>query len=212
MGTSQSGTRAGKTAAEAELTGDGKTQLTEGGAELERYFEEQEITLRRDREFNVVKQSDLEGDLLPDSWESAIAAMESIGATISRADEDLADDYPVIDKERLINRPFMALTWSISKPANESYGTPYIVVRGILRGGKRFRFTDGSTGICEQLIKLTEQRIKSGFAVPNAGLICPNGLRKSEYTYRDTDKDGNPVDAPASTFYIDNQPSDGDDD
>lgn len=182
---------------------DAEKELAPGAQELEQYFEGQELAEHRRQNFNVVKADDFDA-MLPDSWESALAAMESIGATISRSDEDLADEFPLIDKERLVNVECMFLTWSISMPNSESYGTPYIVVRGIRRDGRRFRFTDGSTGICAQLMKLTEKRIREGFAVPNAGLQCVTGLRKSEY---DTvDSDGNEVHG--VTFYIDNQPAD----
>lgn len=178
-------------------------ELAPAVQELETFFEGQELAEHRQRNFNVIKADDLDA-MLPDSWESAIAAMESIGATISRSDEDLADEFPLIDKERLVNVDCMFLTWSISMPNSESFGTPYIVVRGIRRDGRRFRFTDGSTGICSQLMKLTEKRIRESFPVPNAGLHCVTGLRKSEYDTVDTD--GNEVHG--VTFYIDNQPAD----
>lgn len=139
-------------------------------------------------------------DEAPDTWESALAVMESIGATISDASEELADEYPLIKKDRLVNVECLFLTWNISSPQNESFGSPYMVVRGITRSGKRFRFVDGSTGVCKTLIDFTQKRINEGAAIPNAGLHCPRGLRVSEY---DTlDSDGKPT--KGKTFYIDN--------
>lgn len=139
-------------------------------------------------------------DEAPDTWESALFIMESIGATISEASEELADEYPLIEKDRLVNVECLFLTWNISSPQNESFGSPYMVVRGITRSGKRFRFVDGSTGICKTLISFTEKRINEGAKVPNAGLHLARGLRVSEY---DTvDASGNPI--KAKTFYVDN--------
>lgn len=173
---------------------------------IERDIEISETALERKSTFNVAR---LDSDtLLPESWDEAFSIMESIGAVVTNADEVLADDWPEIDKARLVNVECLLVTWSISDPRNETFGTPYLIVRGMTRSGKRFRFTDGSTGVCSQLIRLTEQRIKEGYAVPNSGLLCRNGLSRSDYKTIVVNKDGEEVEIQATTFYINNEPTD----
>jgi hypothetical protein len=149
--------------------------------------------------FNIAKLSEIE---LPATFEEAVKALHTMGASVDNAAGVLEDEFPEIDKERLINREILLLTWSVSKPGEGEYGDgQYIVVRGITRDGKRFRFADGSTGIMAQLVGLTKKRIQDkSHAVPNAGLLCPTGLTKSEYTY--TNEKGEKT--PAKTYYVSN--------
>lgn len=147
-------------------------------------------------QFNVAKLSEI---TLPETWEDAIAALALLngGQPIDSASDVLADEWPLAEKSKLVNRPFMAMTWSVSAPESSETGQ-YIVVRGITRDGHRFRFADGSTGIFKQLAKLTQERIKAGHPLPNAGLDCPNGLTVSKYNTVDTA--GKPISA--ETYYI----------
>jgi len=149
--------------------------------------------------FNVAKLSEIE---LPDSFEAAVKALHGMGASVDNAAGVLEDEFPEIDKERLINREILLLTWSVSKPGEGEFGDgQYLVVRGITRDGKRFRFADGSTGVMAQLVGLTRKRInEKTHKVPNAGLLCPTGLTKSEYMY--TDEKGKQT--PAKTYYVSN--------
>lgn len=145
--------------------------------------------------FNVAPLSSIP---MPETWEDAMAFAESV-AHISTSSEDLPDEWPEVDKEKLVNVPFFIVAWTISDPADMEYGQQYVVVRGITRMHQRFRFTDGSTGIYAQLRRLTAQRLKREDAAPyaNSGLVCENGLTKSEYT-----KNVNGQPTRAVTYYI----------
>lgn len=148
--------------------------------------------------FNLTKFENIE--VLPDSWDSALAFMKENGVTIDNAAAVLPEDFPLIEKKDLVNVPLALFNWTISDPndSNNKGDGQYLVVRGITQGGKRFRFADGSTGIYQQLVKLTAQRIRDGYVTPNAGLIVEKGLTKSEYTY--TDDKGKK--SAAVTFYL----------
>lgn len=148
--------------------------------------------------FNVAKLSEIE---LPDSFEAALSAVQTIngGQVIESAADVLADEWPEIEKKRLVNVPFLAVTWSISAPESSETGQ-YIVVRGMTKDGKRFRFADGSTGIMRQLVKLTKERKDANHPAQNAGLLCEMGLSVSKY--KTTDAAGKPIEA--ETFYIAN--------
>lgn len=148
--------------------------------------------------FNVARLADI---TLPDSFDSALAAVQTIngGQVVEAAADVLADEWPEVAKKQLINVPFLAVTWSVSSPDSSETGQ-YIVVRGMTRDGRRFRFADGSTGIMSQLVKLTRERITAGHPAPNAGLLCEMGLSSSKY--KTTDAAGKPIDA--ETFYISN--------
>lgn len=153
------------------------------------------VTIPQDA-FNVAKLGSIE---LPESFDAAMAAVLSIngGVEIDNATDVLADEWPVIDKKRLVNVPFLAVTWNISAPESSETGQ-YIVVRGITRNGDRFRFADGSTGIMQQLVKLTKERKDDNHPAQNAGLLCEMGLTVSKY--KTTDAAGKAIEA--ETYYI----------
>jgi hypothetical protein len=148
--------------------------------------------------FNVARLSEI---TLPESFDAAMAAIQTIngGQVIEAAADVLADEWPEVEKKNLVNVPFLAVTWSISAPESSETGQ-YIVVRGITRDGKRFRFADGSTGIMKQLVKLTQERKQANHPAQNAGLLCERGLSVSQY--KTTDGAGKPISA--ETFYIAN--------
>lgn len=148
--------------------------------------------------FNVAK---LETAKLPETFDAALALFEEAGMPIDSAAEVLADEFPEVSKEKLVNVPFLAMTWTVSKEAGKG-NNQFITVRGITKDGRRFRFADGSTGIFAQLAKLTEGRVRAGHASPNAGLYCPAGLRYSEYDY--TNPNTGEV-GKARTYYLNNE-------
>jgi hypothetical protein len=159
-----------------------------------------ELAVIAPEKFNLTKISwdDVQA---PDSFESALALLEGNGVTVDTAAVVMPDEFPEIEKKDLVNVPVMLLTWNISNPERGEFEGQYIVVRGITRAGKRFRFSDGSTGIFQQLRKLTGVRIQQGYSTPNAGLIVEKGLVKSDYTF--TDDKGKPTNA--TTFYLANE-------
>lgn len=148
--------------------------------------------------FNVARLTAIE---LPDTFAAALAAVQTIngGQEVESSADVLADEWPEVAKKQLVNVPFLAVTWSVSAPESSETGQ-YIVVRGITKDGRRFRFADGSTGIMSQLVKLTRERINAGHPAPNAGLVCEMGLTSSKY--KTTDAAGKPIDA--ETFYVAN--------
>lgn len=119
---------------------------------------------------------------LPESYDDALALFESV-TEISDASEDLADEWPEIDKDRLVNVPFLIVAFTISSAEDSEYGSQYVVVRGITATNQRFRFTDGSTGVFRQLVRLWKTRSENPATAPfaNVALKCPNGLTRSEY-------------------------------
>lgn len=144
--------------------------------------------------FNIAPLNEIP---VPEDFNSAL---EFFGGSVLNASEVIVDDFPAIDKGKLVNVPFLLLGWTLSRPEDSNNGQ-YIVARGITQAGKRFRFADGSTGIFKQLVQITQTRIQNGEQYPNAGLYCESGLRKSDYTF--VDEKGQTQDA--TTFYINNE-------
>lgn len=135
------------------------------------------------------------------SMDDALAILAAHGVTPVDAAEILADEYAPIAKDALVNVPFMVLD---SKTSWGDYG-PFVTCRVILMNGKRFRFSDGSTGIYEQM-----RMLENKYGMKNAvGLRCMKGLSKSTYTRRDDD--GEPivnekgVEEKGTTFYFNTQ-------
>lgn len=137
---------------------------------------------------------------LPESMDEALALFRDSGIQVDQASVVMPDEFPEIDKKDLVNVPMMLLTWNISNPERGEFEGQYIVVRGITQSGKRFRFSDGSTGIFAQLRKLTGIRVQQGSPTPNAGLLINKGLVKSDYTF--TNDQGKPQNA--TTYYLAN--------
>lgn len=163
-------------------------------AELERARQE----LDRDMLRQQANKVNLKDDFVPESFEAALAGLEAAGISVESSSDLVTDEFPLIDKAELVNKRFIMLTWHLSRPENEDFGTPYFLVRGIDESGRRFRFVDGSTGIASQLMKLTTMRVDSDHPSPNAGLVCEKGLTVSEYNT--TDAGGNAI--RAKTYYI----------
>lgn len=136
---------------------------------------------------------------LPESFADALTALTTVGATPDTASTVLADEWPLIEKDSLVNVPFLLVQWAISNPEASENGQ-YIVARGMTKENQRFRISDGSTGILAQLVSLTVGRMKDGHPAPNSGLLCEKGLRRSDY--KTTDAAGKAINA--STFYINN--------
>lgn len=152
------------------------------------------LVIPQDR-FNLAALASVEK--LPETFDSMLELLKQSGIEIDHASAVIADEWPVIEKAKLINVPFVLATWTVSNPDDGENGQ-YIVCRGITEKGVRFRFADGSTGIMSQLVKLTRERLQNGSATPNAGLYVASGLTKSDYQF--TGDDGKKQSA--TTYYI----------
>jgi len=109
------------------------------------------------------------------------------------ADEVLGSDQygPVLeDKGKLVGVPFIIVYWEKHEEGN--FGS-FITMFIIDKDDKRYIVNDGSTGIRDQLERLSKESTTNGM------IVCRNGFRVSEYEYED--KDGKK--RPAKTYYID---------
>jgi hypothetical protein len=156
-----------------------------------------EIAVIPQDRFNVARLNDA---TLPETFDELRALLHESGIEVDHAAGVLADEWPVVEKKTLINKPFLLATWVVSEPGKGDFENQYIVCRGITKDGKRFRFADGSTGVFRQLAKLTEERVVNGSATPNAGLFVPGGLTVSQYDY----KDEKGKTTKAETYYLSN--------
>jgi hypothetical protein len=116
----------------------------------------------------------------------AFAAFTAAGVTILDTSDLLGDEFgDIIKKDALLGRAFLIVD---VKFHDGEFG-PFAAVLCIDDAGKRFVFTDGSTGVYQQLLDLDKQLDDRGLA----GLACRKGLRASEY-----EKDGRK----AVTYYL----------
>lgn len=118
------------------------------------------------------------------SFEDALRVFESVGVVET-------ETYEITDKAELVNVPFIITEWKYGKEMK--YGeTPWVVCEGITKDDKRFLFTDGSTGIAQQLVDILEAKGRS------KGILVGRGLVRSDYTYMD--ESGKEI--PATTYYL----------
>lgn len=113
------------------------------------------------------------------SWDQAQAMMADPESGVSAL-----DDYQLVEKDQLIGVPMLINKfWFTDSPLRE--GSQYVTVRAVVQEpgvltptGERASlvvFTDGSTGILEQLREYAKMTGKAG------GLVVRHGLRVSRY-------------------------------
>lgn len=137
------------------------------------------------------------------SMDDAIALIQrTMGIEVREAREELGDGFEYLEnKEWLVGIPCLFVKWecNLSSSFTDDNGAPLKNVQAWVvceRGGKtrKFRISDFSTGISQQLWEYTERTGRTG------GLAAPLGLRKSEFTYRNPDSGETSL---ATTYYID---------
>ena len=117
----------------------------------------------------------------------AYAAFTAAGIEVLDAGDLLGDEFgDVVKKEQLVGVPFLVVD---VKFHNDGEFGPFAAILCLGNDGKRFVFTDGSTGVYRQLVELAERFDDR----PLAGIACRKGLRASEY-----EKDGRK----AVTYYL----------
>lgn len=126
------------------------------------------------------------------SFDDALRVMEeTYGAdALALASDALGDGFALAkSKDQLIGVPCAFISW------NDSLGDhgPFVAARLVTQDGRKLVITDGSEGIFRQLMDFQESKGRSG------GLVAKNGLRRSDYSYVDS----NGEEKPATTYYID---------
>lgn len=128
------------------------------------------------------------------SWEDALALLQSHGVEVTDI-TDYGDGFVGVEKDTLVNIPMVVLDYTISYNGEykDDSGNvmPFVVVRAFTSDGRKVRFTDGSTGLCKQVLGFAKRGVKGG-------IRCPKGLTVSEYDY--IDEKGKHT--PAKTFYF----------
>jgi hypothetical protein len=131
------------------------------------------------------------------SFEDAVKFLAEKGFTVATAEDLLSDGFNGVEKAKLVNRTFIIIDAKVSESDDytnaDGESSSFAVVKVMTQDGKKFRFTDGGTGVCLQIQTLLAKR--EGGAV---GVIVPGGLVDSEYPY--VDSDGNK--SMAHTFYL----------
>lgn len=138
---------------------------------------------------------------VPTSFEDLDSYFESQGGLITFK----GSEYDLVrDKDELVEVPFAIVSIRFYQG---TFGEACAVM-AITEDGRKIVFNDGSSGIfsqCEHMVKRSRRR---------GGFLCPNGLRKSEYTYVPRDLDGNSLvgqtgpdgkvyeETPAATYYV----------
>lgn len=137
------------------------------------------------------------------SYADAVALYRAMyGDDVVEAADELGDGfdrYSEDDKRKLVGVPLFVMEWRFSISETVQRGdqsVEYVTCRVVgERGGKAIKavFSDGGSGIYRQLRAFTDRtdRVR--------GMMVPNGLRVSDYTF--TAPDGSKT--PASTYYFD---------
>jgi hypothetical protein len=162
-------------------------QPQDPGAELERSLPRPEVErytdddLRRMRDFDAVLAE------LADSETPVLLSGEHIGS----------GSELLTDKEKLVDTPFIALTWQFHE--SDSFrdgdgGIIFVSVHVLTKDGDRFVFNDGTKGgVRDQLMELSTKTQRFEM------LVCEKGLRVSKYDYEDPNTG---MTSAATSYYI----------
>lgn len=157
-----------------------------------------DMTLRRDIDAHTnafVNLKDIEawfGDKGVDLWDNTTDQIKSLDT---------------VHKDELIGKPLAILQWRFneSQTFTNPDGSPGLFVSAEVAyqvetpEGMRLRtavINDGSTGICKQLLEITNSRRAAGVANVMEGRGVSRGLRKSTYNLEDGSGQG-------TTYYLD---------
>ena len=144
----------------------------------------------------------------PEEVNAVITFQEAIAASGFNQEDItyLSSPYVILkgdEKDRLLQTPFYIRAWRFAEDTETE--RPYVVAFVVTEGNDMFILTDGSTGIYEQLKKLTAKRLEEGHAAPVEHAMVVNGLRKSEYGLNAENKPaakGEKVVGKATTYYL----------
>lgn len=137
------------------------------------------------------------GNFVPTSWEDLVSHND--GEIIE------FEGSPWIllkDKSKLVDVPFMIAD---VRHYEGNYGSAVAIMLltenplpGFEGDAPRYVINDGSTGLYDQVTQMVARSHKK------SGILCPRGLRASNYTYQQKDFDGNPMgpEIPATTYYV----------
>jgi hypothetical protein len=92
-------------------------------------------------------------------------------------------------KETLVGKPFVVAAYKFN---DGDFGT-FVTMHIVTKTNDKFIINDGSTGIKDQLTEFFNKTGQLG------GLVCPGGLRYSDYEYEDPDSGEL---KPARTYYL----------
>lgn len=151
-----------------------------------------------------LRQDDLT-DIL--TFDEAVKHLAQNGYTVETAADLLSDGFTMIEKAKLVNRPFVIVDAkvSFSKEYTDEDGMParFVICKIFTKDNGRFRFTDGSakSGLANQIMMLEDKRKDKGGAV---GVVCHAGLAASKYDF--TDPETGKV-TPATTYYLNTEES-----
>jgi hypothetical protein len=157
-------------------------------AEVEVLPTDAELELHKETVKDVAKQ--YRGiDFVPETWEDIAEAFD--GEIL----DFQGSPWKVVDKETLIGVPFMIADtrfyWS------EKYDNPVVSLMVLTKDNEKLVINDGSTGIMEQV------RVMLQASGRKSGILCSNGLRKSEYTVEVHDPfEDETKTIQAATYYI----------
>lgn len=130
------------------------------------------------------------------------AAQAELGVTdIANAGDELGDGFRLLeDKDRLISTPFFIVDWRFlvgdqgvnSKTKDYAGKGLYSTIRLITEDDRKFRISDGSSGIHAQLFDFSQTH-----GGRTAAMMVKGGLVRSDYT---TEIDGESVEG--TTYYL----------
>jgi hypothetical protein len=151
--------------------------------------------------------------------QAGVSSLEQLAMVFASEGYDGLDDEAdgilslsvIGNKDELVGKPFMILRWRFN--ASDKFGEGQTFVSMEIAFETRDQndnrvmtyavLNDGSTGIRDQMIRLTEHRKEQGKLDPYAVRAAKGGLRRSDYVADVPDpKTGELIPTAAKTYYV----------
>lgn len=151
--------------------------------------------------------------------QAGVSSLEQLAMVFAAEGHNALDDEAdgilslsvIENKDELVGKPFMILRWRFN--TSDKYGEGQIFVSMEIAFETRDAndnrvltyavLNDGSTGIRDQMIRLTEHRKEQGKLDPYAVRAAKGGLRRSDYIADIPDpKTGEMIPTAAKTYYV----------
>lgn len=154
------------------------------------------------------------------SFQAGVTSIEQLGALFSQDGFNPYDDESdgilslsvIENKDELVNKPFMILRWRFNESDRYGEGGLFVSMEIAFEtvnpqtGNRMMHYgvlNDGSTGIRDQMIRLTERRKEQRSGDPYAVRAARNGLRRSDYMTDAVNRQTGEVETiPATTYYV----------
>lgn len=109
------------------------------------------------------------------SFDDAVKLSAEVHGAVQDYAEEYGSGFDVVDKSIFVNKTIAILEWRFASGDYGGETAKFVIATVVAKDDSKGIITDGSTGLCEQLLRISADEGRYG------GLIVRKGLRESTY-------------------------------